>query len=131
MGLGSIYNPNPIQAAGKGDFFFGRRLLGSNVTTKIKDWGSERHLVDAFTKRAYLVELRYAQCKYVVSVKNVEARTESEAAGVANQRAQNARLSLGDLMGYRVLTDSFENRELLGVAGPNDDVIRYENMRAS
>jgi hypothetical protein len=96
----------------------------SSITDSL--WGPVNHVADAFRRRRHLVELRYANAvapRYVVAVDSVDAADPTAAVEVALTRAMrvgragSGERSLGSLAGARVLSDTDENRALLGVAG--------------
>lgn len=104
----------------------GRSITGVSLTYQKSELSEHEkltvnHVRDAFTFRQYLVKVFFAQCSFVVSIKNTEAANAEEAVKTATQRAALAHLeagvSLGNLMDSAVCEDTPENRKILGVEG--------------
>jgi hypothetical protein len=79
-------------------------------------FGTCDHVADAFTALQYLVALTYANHKFVISVKNTEARNEIEARKLAVSRSRRAYPHLGDLISVTCHRDSEKERSALGIS---------------
>ncbi len=92
------------------------------------DTGDANHVVSAFYKRSFLVELEFAHHRFVVAISDLEMEgeqtfavtTPDEALTIARRRALRVfkEKPLGGVISWRVLPDCAEAREELGVGGP-------------
>jgi hypothetical protein len=107
-------------------------ISGSFVTLEAGAYeGVDTHVMDAFTTRAYLVVLKYAQQTLYVSLENVEAKTPEEAVALALERSYKYGkkvAKLGNLMSSECLVDTQAERDRLKLGHELDAEIQYLEM---
>ena len=110
----------------------GEGIGGSSVTYIGGAYeGSLTHTLDAFTYRAFLVVLKFAQKTFYISIKNVEADTREQAVALSVARAAKCGKSLGDigeLLSSECLVDTITERERLKIGHEFDSEIIYLEM---
>ncbi len=100
-----------------------------SIMSSLSESVNDDPVVDAFTQRRWLVELQYAQQRFVVSIETSEANTDKEAITIAHKRAKKAYPALGNLMQANCTADSDQERERLGVGFKEPRVVHLPVWR--